>query len=208
MHKTCKSVLTKIERINMKLINMSEVQTGLVLVRKRAYAKDKDVRKYTMLTLKSFDSKGWLNGNEMDVFFSKEKLENKYLTNKGDIIIRLTNPYTAICINDTQEGLVIPSNFAIIRLKGQKFIPEFVALFLNSEIIEKKFFKSSISTTIPLIKTKHLRDIDISEKPLAVQKKIVELNQLQVMEKMLLSRLMKEKEKLAKASINKIIIEE
>ncbi|MBN2487663.1 MAG: restriction endonuclease subunit S [Methanosarcinaceae archaeon] len=191
----------------MKLIYISEVQTGLVLVRKRAYAKDKDAHKYTMLTLKSFDPKGWLNESELDVFFSKEKLENKYLTNKGDIIIRLTNPYTAICINDKQEGLVIPSNFAIIRLKGQKFIPEFVALFLNSEIIEKKFFKSSISTTIPLIKTKHLRDIDISEKPLALQKKIVELNQLQVKEKMLLSRLMKEKEKLAKASINKIIIE-
>ena len=191
----------------MELKNMSEVQTGLVLVRKRADAKDKDAYKYRMLTLKSFDPKGWLNDGELDVFFSKEKLENKYLTNKGDVIIRLTTPYTAICINESQEGLVIPSNFAIIRLIGQKIIPEFVALFLNSEIIEKKFFKSSISATIPLIKITHLRDIDIPDKQFAVQKKIVELNQLQVEEKMLLSRLMKEKEKLAKASINKIIME-
>jgi len=192
----------------MILTNISEVQTGLVLVRKRADAKDEGVHKYRMLTLKSFDPKGWLNEGELDMFFSKEKLENKYLTNKGDVIIRLTIPYTAICINDSQEGLVIPSNFAIIRLTGQQFIPEFVALFLNSEIIEKKFFKSSISTTIPLIKTKHLREIDIPEKTLEIQKKIVELNQLQMKEKMLLSCLMKEKEKLAKASINKIIIEE
>lgn len=192
----------------MKLINMSEVQTGLVLVRKRADAKDKDVYTYRMLTLKSFEPRGWVNEGELDVFFSKEKLENKYLTNKGDIIIRLTTPYTAICINDKQEGLVIPSNFAIIRLKEQIYIPEFVALFLNSEIIEKKFFKSSISTTIPLIKTKHLREIDISDIPLTVQQKIVELNQLQVEEKILLSCLMKEKDKLAKASINKIIMED
>ncbi len=191
----------------MKLINISKVQTGLVLVRKRADAKDKDAHKYRLLTLKSFKPQGWLNEGELDVFFSKEKLENKYLTNKGDVIIRLTTPYTAICINDKQEELVIPSNFAIIRLKGQKIIPEFVALFLNSEIIKKKFFKSSISITIPLIKTRHLRDIDIPEKTLDIQKKIVELNQLQVKEKMLLSRLMKEKEKLAKASINKIIME-
>jgi restriction endonuclease S subunit len=161
-----------------------------------------------MLTLKSFEPRGWVNEGELDVFFSKEKLENKYLTNKGDIIIRLTTPYTAICINDKQEGLVIPSNFAIIRLKKQIYIPEFVALFLNSEIIEKKFFKSSISTTIPLIKTKHLREIDISDIPLAVQQKIVELNQLQVKEKILLSCLMKEKDKFAKASINKIIMED
>ncbi|MBE0428093.1 MAG: hypothetical protein IBX72_15825 [Nitrospirae bacterium] len=120
----------------------------------------------------------------------------------------MTTPYTAICINESQEGFVIPSNFAIIRLKEQTFIPEFVTLFLNSEIIEKKFSKSSISTTIPLIKTKHLRETDIPEKPLALQKKIVELNQLQVREKKLLSLLIKEKDKLAKISINKIITEE
>jgi len=191
----------------MNLTNISEVQTGLVLVRKRADAKDKDTHKYRMLTLKSFEPQGVLNEHELDVFFSKEQLEKKYLTNKGDIIVRLTTPYTAICINDKEEGLVIPSNFAIIRLKEQTYIPEFVALFLNSEIIEKKFFKSSISTTIPLIKTKHLREIDISDIPLTTQKKIVELNQLQVKEKMLLSCLMKEKEKFAKASINKIIME-
>jgi len=192
----------------MKLINISEVQTGLVLARKRADAKDTDAYKYRMLTLKSFEPRGWVNEGELDVFFSKEKLENKYLTNEGDIIIRLTTPYTAICINDKQERLVIPSNFAIIRLKEQIYIPEFVALFLNSEIIEKKFFKSSISTTIPLIKTKHLREMDISDIPLAVQQKLVKLNQLQVKEKILLSCLMKEKDKLAKASINKIIMED
>jgi hypothetical protein len=59
-----------------------------------------------------------------------------------------------------------------------------------------------------LIKTKHLREIDISDIPLAVQQKIVELNQLQVKEKILLSCLMKEKDKFAKASINKIIMED
>ena len=184
------------------------MQTGLVLVRKRADAEDQDTHKYRMLTLKSFEPQGWINESEIDIFYSKEKLDDKYLTNKGDIIIRLTSPYTVICINDKQKGLVIPSNFAIIRLKGQNFIPEFVALFLNSEIIEKYFFKSSISATIPLIKITHLRNIDIPDKPFAVQKRIVELNRLQVKEKILLTRLMEEKGKLAKASINKIIIED
>ncbi|MFH1127609.1 MAG: hypothetical protein V1718_05870 [archaeon] len=192
----------------MKLKNMSEVQSGLVLVRKRADANQKDAYKYNMLTLKSFEPQGRLNEDKLDMFFSKEKLENKYLTSKGDVIIRLTAPYTAICVTDKQEGLVIPSNFAIIRLKEQKFMPEFVALFLNSDIIEKRFFKSSIGATIPLIKTAHLKDLDIAEKPLAIQNSVVELNHLYVKEKMLLSELMSEKEMLVEASINKIIMEE
>jgi len=49
-----------------------------------------------------------------------------------------------------------------------------------------------------LIKTKHLREIDISDISLDTQKKIVELNQLQVKEKMLLSCLIEEKENLQK----------
>ena len=44
----------------MNLINISEVQTDLVLVRKRADAKDKDSHKYHMLTLKSFEPQGVL----------------------------------------------------------------------------------------------------------------------------------------------------
>ena len=192
----------------MKLKNISKVQTGLVLVRKRAYAKDKDIYKYSMLTLKSFEPQGWLNDAKLDLFISKEKIESKYLTRKGDIIIRLTTPYTAISINNMQKGLIIPSNFAIIRLTEQKVIPEFVALFLNSESIEKKFFKLSISATMPLIKTTHLKDMDVPEKPLTMQKNIIEFNQLYVKEKILLSKLMNEKERLVKASINKIIMEE
>lgn len=192
----------------MKIICISDVCTGLTLMRKKADANSKDTHNYGMLTLKSFEPKGQLNEDELDIFFSKEKLDDKYLTTKGDVIIRLTTPYTAICITDNQEGWAIPSNFAIIRLKEPKFISEFVALFLNSESIEKKFFKSSISATIPLIKTTHLKNIDIPEKSLGIQKSIVELNQLHVKEKMLLSELMKEKEKLVKASINKIIKEE
>jgi hypothetical protein len=59
-----------------------------------------------------------------------------------------------------------------------------------------------------LVYISNLREIDISDIPLAVQQKIVELNQLQVKEKILLSCLMKEKDKFAKASINKIIMED
>ncbi len=192
----------------MNLKNISGVQTGLVLVRKKAQNTDENKYIYSRLTLKSFEPQGWLNERELDVFLSKEKLENKYITKKGDIILRLTAPYTAICINDNQEGLVIPSNFAIIRLKEQKFIPEFISLFLNTEIIEKNFIKLAISTTIPLIKTTHIKDIDVPEKSYNIQRNLVELNQLYVKEKILLSKLVNEKERLVKASINKIIMEE
>ena len=192
----------------VKLSEISEIQTGLVLARKRASAKDNVRKKYQALTLKSFDPSGFLNSNNLDWFTSNSDLEQRYLTKKGDIVIRLTNPYTSISIESNSEGFVIPSNFAIIRLTDETYMPDYIALVLNSEKIEKVFHQSAVSTTIPLIKTSFLKEIDISEKSTEMQKKIIGLNKLQQKEGALLNELKNEKKKLAQNYINKIIMEE
>ena len=187
---------------------ISEIQTGLVLARKKAISKDKETTKYKLLTLKSIDPLGLLNPNFLDIFVSNSQLEKKYITKEGDIIIRLTSPYTSLVIDSDAKGIVIPSNFAIIRLMNKLFCPEYISLYLNSEKINRVFNKSAISTTIPLIKTSFLRNIDIVEKPLKIQEEIVEFNNLQHKEEMLLNNLKQEKKKLAQTYISKIIMEE
>ena len=192
----------------VKLGNISEIQTGLVLARKRAIAKDKNPKKYKLLTLKSFDPSGLLDSDALDSFISNSELEEKYVTKKEDIIIRLTNPYTALTINSSSEGMIIPSNFAVIKLNDNSFLSEYVELLLNSEAMKKLFYKSAVSTTIPLIKTSLLRDIELKNKPIEIQKKLVDLNRLQKKENILLNKLTEEKSKLAYSYINKIITEE
>ena len=192
----------------MKMDQISEIQTGLVLARKKAISKDKETTKYKLLTLKSIDPLGLLNPNFLDIFVSNSQLEKKYITKEGDIIIRLTSPYTSLVIDSDAKGIVIPSNFAIIRLMSELFCPEYISLYLNSEKINRVFNKSAISTTIPLIKTSFLRNIDIVEKPLKIQEEIVEFNKLQQKEETLLNNLKKEKKKLAQTYISKIIMEE
>ena len=191
----------------MKLEKISNIQTGLVLARKRASVMDKKVNNYKMLTLRSFENSGWINLSNLDLFTTTEIIEDKYLTKKGDIVIRLTAPYTAVSISSETE-LLIPSNFAVIRILNSEFIPEFIALILNSKTIEKEFYQSSISTTIPLIKTSHLRNVNIIEKLLTIQKKIVNLYELQKKEGILLNKLLKQTTKLADLSLNRIITEE
>lgn len=192
----------------MKLENISEIQTGLVLARKRAYAKDEQPIQCKLLTLKSFDSVAGLDLAALNTFVSNSQLEEKYLTKKGDVVIRLTSPYTALVIESNAVGIVVPSNFVVIRLKDKSFHPEYVALYLNSKKMNKLFQQSSISVTIPLIKTSFLRNVNIVEKPIDSQKKIVELNKLLQKEGMLLNQLNKEKKKLAQTCISKIIMGE
>jgi restriction endonuclease S subunit len=191
----------------MKLIDISEVYTGIIPSRKQAMSSEGSI-KYKILTLRSFESDGWLNTDGIELYFSKEELNSKYLTRIGDIIIRLTAPYTSICISQDQVGIVVPSNFAIIRLFKTSFIPEYISIFLNSEMTKKSFFQFSISTTIPIISTSYIKQVDIMEKPLNIQEILIELNYLRIREKTLLLCLIKEKEKLAKAIIDKSIMEE
>jgi len=192
----------------MKMDQISEIQTGLVLARKKAISKDKETTKYKLLTLKSIGPVGLLNPDFLDIFVSNSQLEKKYITKEGDIIIRLTSPYTSLVIDSDAKGIVIPSNFAIIRLMSELFCPEYISLYLNSEKVNRVFHKSAISTTIPLIKTSFLRNIDIVEKPLKIQEEIIEFNKLQHKEEMLLNNLKQEKKKLAQTYISKIIMEE
>ena len=189
----------------MKLGNISNIYTGLVMARKKARSALEGDIKYKALALKSFEDGGWLNERGLDEFISYDNLDDKYLTKKDDVIIRLSAPYTSVCIVDSQEGFAIPSNFAVIRINNPSFNPEFVSVFLNMELVLKKLSQSAFGTTIPLIKTSSLKDLDINGLPLDTQKKIVELNKLQIKEKKLLAALMSEKDKLMKSSLNKIL---
>ena len=63
----------------MKMDQISEIQTGLVLARKKAISKDKETTKYKLLTLKSIDPLGLLNPNFLDIFVSNSQLEKKYI---------------------------------------------------------------------------------------------------------------------------------
>lgn len=191
----------------VKIDKIAYIQTGLVATRKKATSKDSDFFKYKMLSLKSFEPSGKLITNELEWFKSNEELEGKYLTHLGDIVIRLTAPYTAICINKSETELLVPSNFAIIRIEDNSFLPEYVSMFLNSEKMENEFKRSSVSTTIPLIKTSYLREVEIPEKKLEMQKKLLKFNDLQKKEIILVNNIIKEKLKLAQARIKKILEE-
>lgn len=193
----------------MLLGNFSSIATGLVLSRKKYKKTDNasDIIEYKVLTLKSFEDDGYIDTKALDFFESTEKLNEQYLTKDGDIVIRLTTPFTAVSIHKKHEGFVISSNFAIIRLKTNtnKFIAGYVSLFLNSEELKKQFNRSSRGTAIPVIKVTDLKDIDIKEIPLDLQNKLFQINKIFSKEKFLLKKMIVEKNELKKSILKKFI---
>ncbi|MCK4257853.1 MAG: restriction endonuclease subunit S [Halanaerobiales bacterium] len=188
----------------MKLSHIAEIRTGLVVARKKATSLP--AKKYKMLTLKSFEDYGQINMNALGEFESIENLPPQYTTHIGDVVIRLSYPYTAVYIDKSKEGILIPSLFSVIRLNDENIIKgEFLALYLNSDRMKKLISRYSIGSAISIITTSFIKDIKIENIPIDKQEKLIQLSKLHLKEVRLLKKLIKEKETLYKAIVNTII---
>lgn len=160
---------------------------------------------YRMLTLRSFDQDGWLREDGFDVFRSIEGIDTKYLTVEGDVVIRLSAPYTAVAIDKQHENILVPSLFVLIRIYDERILPEFLSIFLNSDKMKKCYIKESSGSTIQTIKTSAFKDFELQLPEMKRQKKSAELNNLLKKEKQLLRALLEQNEKRNNALMTQII---
>lgn len=188
-----------------KLGDIAKINTGLVVKRKQAGLSEEVFANYKMLTLKSFEQEGWLNENELDYFDSIEQLGSKYLTCKGDVVIRLSYPNKAIAINKDNEGILIPSLFAVIRLSDSTILPDYLSIYLNSDEMKEFYAKTVIGSAIQIIKTSLLNEVIVKAPDIETQQKVIELYTLMRKEKVLLEELMEEKARYNKTVLRKLI---
>ena len=179
-----------------KLYDLAEITVGLVLKRKEAQRIDYTREKYRTLTLKGFNQNGWIEDDELDLFESNEVLDDKYITKAGDVIIRLSSPYTAISIDKKTEGLLIPSLFAVMRINSNKINSNFLAIYLNSEFVKHEYIrKTSFGVTIPTIRVVDLKEISIDIPSKEKQVKVEKLFLSFIKEKQLNAKIIEYKEK-------------
>ena len=186
----------------MKLEKIADISTGLVLSRKKSSNNEGFV--YELLTLKSFNENGYIEDEYLDNFISEEKIKSQYLTQEGDIIVRLSSPNTAIYITKEYENMVIPSLFAIIRNKVDTINSQFIQIYLNSEKCKRQLAADTIGSTVSIVKTSTFKEIKIPEYTVEKQEKIIELNQIVIQEKILLNQLLDEKNKYHKTIMSKV----
>ena len=140
----------------MKLQDLASVRSGLVLSRKQA--KEPSEYRYPLINLRCIQQEGTIQLKEADIYEAKEPLKEEYLSQNGDIIVRLTAPYTAVLIDETTSGMVVSSNFVVIRVEDKSLLPEYLFWLLNTEKILSRscgtpVIVSVARSTVPAIKT-------------------------------------------------------
>jgi len=186
----------------MQLNRIADVRSGLVITRKQAPKPEEAVCSYQLLNLKAVTDSG-IDRAALLPFHATEQLADRYLTHSGDIIVRISEPYTAVCITEDTAGLLVPSHFVIVRTEPEKALPEYVAWYLNRDRIRKKY-RLSCAGVLLQIKPSIVAETDIRLPDLAKQQQIVKLNRLAQAELALLEKQLAYKQLYYKKLIEKV----
>lgn len=188
----------------IKLKEIAEIQTGLVLSRKEAAESSNEFEVYRQLNLKAINSEGYIDMELLEEFKANEVLSKDYITRKDDILVRLTSPYTAVLIDENSAGIVVPSHFIIVRARKEYVLPEYLYWLLNSDRVKLEIAKNISSTTTGAVKPAVYASLVIDELSLEQQKNIATVYSLAKKETYLYEQLKSEKERYYKETIKNI----
>lgn len=175
----------------VRLGDVAAVRSGLVLGRKQT--KQETAFKYKLLNLRSIKENGEIDMNQLESIHMIEELKSVYLTQVGDLVVRLTSPYVAVLIDENTEGLVIPSSFAVIRTNDRVVLPEYLFWLLNTQKVQQKIYDNTTGSIYAAVKPSYFNEFEFDLLPIEQQRLIAELNTLARNETRLLRRLAEEK---------------
>lgn len=189
----------------LRLGDICKIESGLVLARKRA-RNDMEIEKsYHVLSLNNIEPHGDFNEKKLEKFPSNERLPDHYFTQVGDVLVRLNEPFTAVCIQEHQAGVLIPSYFVSIELTSEHYLPEYISWFINSATAKRAFHQAQSGSTISSINQRVIQNLKIPNVSLDEQEKITTVHHLYLQERRLLMRLIAEKDRYYNAITTKVI---
>lgn len=178
-----------------KLSDISEIHTGVRL--NRLKEKNTSLKK----VIKKISSENILE-YEYSIESVPNSINEKFISQKNDIIISLLDP-GSVCKLE-KEGLIIPMQFAIIRL-DENYNADFIINLLKSNLFKKELNKLVEGSGLKIIKSTYLKEVKLPLPDYEKQEKIGELLKL-IEKRIILNSKTIELEKQAKdAILNKTI---
>ena len=185
------------KKAKQSLNELASVRSGLVLSRKKSKGGEGEL--YALLTLRSVKEEGELDMSAVDMYVSAGVLPGVYQTSVGDVVVRLTWPYSAVLIDEQSSGMLVSSHFVIIRPDREKLDSGYLHWVLNRQSTRRRIYENTSANMLNAVRPQFFSELQISLLPMAEQRKIAELQLLSRREQALLRMLMDERSNLTQA---------
>ena len=192
----------------IKISDISEIKTGLVLNRKKEDKNIDEKFRYKVVSLKSFNENALFDGSFADEFISNEQISDEYKVSRGDVLLRLREPNFAVYIDKDYDDLIYTSLMVRIRVKSDQFDPHFVAHYLNSSAVKRALAPDVSGTAIAMIGVASINNLKMPLVNLQTQNKIVKYLNLARQESEILQNLVAQKQRYHKSIFENLIKEE
>ena len=151
--------ILKSEETEVKLGNIADVIVGQILT--RVDNKNNEGETVLVMTPKSIVTGTVIKEDLGEVTLAKAVAPDKY-TRAGDVVIKLSTPYDAAYVTETEAGLLLPSFCAAIRVKeGSEVDAKYLSAFINSSYVKKQLTAKVVGSAKPMIKVTDLRALRI-----------------------------------------------
>lgn len=188
----------------MILDELFDIKLGILLNRVKSN-KETDF-KCRAFTIKSIENSTIIENNLEEIYLKQENLGNIY-SKEGDILMKGSLPFSFAYVSKEYEGILIPSNFYILRLKEEykeKVLPQYVFYKLHSNDINNQFKRILQGNAAVITFNKQdLQTIELNIPEIFEQKKRLKLFNLIDNKSNLLRKKIELEKKLLKGIINK-----
>ena len=186
---------------SIKLSKIAEVLNGYQ-ERKRLKVKEHFVYSIQPKDIEKDSLK--INESNLEKHFVPKEMD-KYLLQKNDVLFlhRLNFRAAYLADSDFVDGkqYVPLQNLLILRVDERKISKGYLSWYLNQGTAQNEINRRIEGSTLPYISRKEVMDLNIDVPNLETQKKVVELYNLRLREKKLISEIQKKKDLL----INQIL---
>lgn len=163
----------------VKISDIAEAQGGLVLSRKEAKELSSQACYFKRLTLRALEESGFINDNNLEVFYANDSLPNALFTSPRDVVIRLCSPMCPVIIDERHEGLLVPSQLAVLKVKREApVLPEYLRLCLTQREIQERVLNVESGTAQRTVKLGTIMDLQISVPDLETQSRVAQIDML------------------------------
>lgn len=172
---------------------------------------DEAAQSVKLMKLKDVSKEGIIHYEDIETV-KIERILPKHLLNQGDIIFKAkSGDNTAACIDRQEENLLATSHYILMSIKEEfkdKVLPQYLAMYLNSEYAQSHIKARSEGTALAIVKISGLEELEVILPSPEEQAKLSELYALMLQERVTMQKLMLEREKQIAGKLRAIIEEE